>query len=408
MSQIIATASSVCQCIPSIKNGHTWNLWIGEHFGDCIYTPGEYASFGLGILTLILNIVSLCPQIWLNYKNKKTDGLSLGLLLIWVVADIFALGGSILTGQLMTQVVLALYFIIVDAVTIFQCWYYTPNPHTDSLKESGVEYTSNIPLGTYTIIHPQTRPQQQQQQQLVADGGNYGFVNEFSNTSFNPNLEEELLNTKNNSPLLEPTSEELTPISDDLISQPKTSQSLLSMTSAVAVITFISLVALFNISSSSSSSTLVDSNTAMSAIETIPATFPTSLDLPLCLTPPTTNPQAIYFGVLISWVSGFLYCASRAPQIKSNYEFYKLNIPLDGLSPSVFIVTALGNVCYGASVMLRNTIDAEFWVKTFPFLIGSLGTIVFDIVILAQIYYYNKQFEKRATLFSSQYGEDEL
>ena len=52
---------------------------------------------------------------------------------------------------------------------------------------------------------------------------------------------------------------------------------------------------------------------------------------------------------------------------------------------TLFTMSILGNLTYGASVILRfPKVNVEFYATILPFLFGSLGTLLFDICILIQ------------------------
>jgi len=88
-------------------------------------------------------------------------------------------------------------------------------------------------------------------------------------------------------------------------------------------------------------------------------------------------------GVMLAWMSGLIYFISRLPQLWKNYERRSTN----GLSFTVFWITIFGNTMYGLSIMLRRPIiDQTFYRKQLPFLIGSVGTFVFDIAIVVQFW----------------------
>ena len=85
---------------------------------------------------------------------------------------------------------------------------------------------------------------------------------------------------------------------------------------------------------------------------------------------------------------------------------------VEGLSLFIFLCSVLANTSYvslaqlriailhsraicnvsrpqGLSVIFRiPTIDARFWAATLPFIVGSLGTLVFDFIILTQARLY--------------------
>ncbi|KAJ3167973.1 PQ loop repeat-containing protein 2 [Geranomyces variabilis] len=105
--------------------------------------------------------------------------------------------------------------------------------------------------------------------------------------------------------------------------------------------------------------------------------------LPLCnaaaLRP--TTPSAHLAGALTAWISGLLYFTSRIPQLFANHRAKST----EALSLAVFILTIVGNIAYCAGVLLRGVdVGAEFFATGLPFLVGSAGTLVFDLGILAQ------------------------
>lgn len=105
----------------------------------------------------------------------------------------------------------------------------------------------------------------------------------------------------------------------------------------------------------------------------------------ICNAKTIVSPEARYLGVVLSWLSGLFYFTSRIPQVWKNY----VSKNVDGLSFYLFFLTILGNLGYGVSVCLRMPqLDGHFWIETFPFLLGSLGVLVFDLFTLIQFYWY--------------------
>ena len=58
----------------------------------------------------------LFPQIIETYRDKSVDGLSPYFLLAWLCGDITSLIGAKLTGQLLFQILLAIYFLLNDGL----------------------------------------------------------------------------------------------------------------------------------------------------------------------------------------------------------------------------------------------------------------------------------------------------
>ncbi|CAG8626291.1 14381_t:CDS:2, partial [Funneliformis mosseae] len=78
---------------------------------------------------------------------------------------------------------------------------------------------------------------------------------------------------------------------------------------------------------------------------------------------------------MFGWISAFLYLGSRIPQILQNYK----SKSTEGLSLAMFCFSLLGNLTYCLSVVLHST-DPEFLLINLSWLIGSGGTMIFDIV----------------------------
>jgi len=93
------------------------------------------------------------------------------------------------------------------------------------------------------------------------------------------------------------------------------------------------------------------------------------------------------FGDVAAWISAVLYNIARFPQIHLNYQ----RKTAEGLSIVMFVLVFLANVFYGASVlMLTKEFATKFFVSTLPFILGSLGTVVSNTVIILQWVYYDK------------------
>jgi uncharacterized protein with PQ loop repeat len=129
---------------------------------------------------------------------------------------------------------------------------------------------------------------------------------------------------------------------------------------------------------------------------TVPDPMRSISPLPLLVTAAnaagTGGPYELPFlwGSLLGWLSALLYLGSRVPQLWTNYERKKT----DGLSPGYFIAALFGNITYGASIFLQDSSWKSLW-KQFPWLVGSLGNLVFDTALISQFIYYGKR-SKRA------------
>eukprot|EP00045_Choanoeca_perplexa_P010572 m.107904 g.107904 ORF g.107904 m.107904 type:complete len:343 (+) comp15323_c0_seq4:105-1133(+) len=95
-------------------------------------------------------------------------------------------------------------------------------------------------------------------------------------------------------------------------------------------------------------------------------------------------------GWAIGWVSGFLYFTSRIPQIIKNYR----RKSTDGLSIAMFAMAIIGNVTYALGVLLIS-VEKDFLIDHMPWLLGSIGTMMFDIFIFVQFLMYGTEDEDK-------------
>ncbi|PRT52697.1 putative vacuolar amino acid transporter YPQ2 [Wickerhamiella sorbophila] len=96
---------------------------------------------------------------------------------------------------------------------------------------------------------------------------------------------------------------------------------------------------------------------------------------------------SVQVGVYISYFSGTLYLVSRLPQILHNYRLKSC-----GLSVALVSCALMGNLFYSLSICLSPEAlgpdGHEFLQNELPFLIGSAGTLILDLFILGQFFWY--------------------
>ncbi|RKP23254.1 hypothetical protein SYNPS1DRAFT_31030 [Syncephalis pseudoplumigaleata] len=61
----------------------------------------------------------------------------------------------------------------------------------------------------------------------------------------------------------------------------------------------------------------------------------------------------------------------------------------NGLSVFMFMFAAMGNLTYVASILSRST-SIDNIMHALPFLVGSGGTLIFDLTIFTQFYHYSR------------------
>lgn len=99
--------------------------WIFNVFGDCVDSTMKSFGFAIGLLSLVLWLFPLVPQLRENYRNKRCEGLSVYFIFLWFIGDSCNMFGAILTHQQPLQQVIGVYYIIQDCVLLGQFVYYT-------------------------------------------------------------------------------------------------------------------------------------------------------------------------------------------------------------------------------------------------------------------------------------------
>lgn len=88
---------------------------------------------------------------------------------------------------------------------------------------------------------------------------------------------------------------------------------------------------------------------------------------------------------IYGWLSAVLYLASRIPQIFKNRE-----TKCEGLSLALFLFAVAGNTTYVASILLKST-DPEYVMESLSWLVGSVGTVFLDFIVLGQFISYREE-----------------
>ncbi|CAK9779838.1 hypothetical protein CC85DRAFT_286243 [Cutaneotrichosporon oleaginosum] len=92
-------------------------------------------------------------------------------------------------------------------------------------------------------------------------------------------------------------------------------------------------------------------------------------------------------GRISAWCCTTLYLSSRLPQIWKNFQ----RKSVEGLSILLFLFAFLGNTFYVASILLMPVKPDEYshyLLRSLPYLLGSGGTLLFDLTIMLQAWLY--------------------
>ncbi|GAA96678.1 uncharacterized protein L969DRAFT_97034 [Mixia osmundae IAM 14324] len=408
-----------------------------------------------GALSIAAWLGVVFPQVVANYRNKSVEGLSLPFLLSWLAGDLTNLAGCLLTHQLPFQTWLASYFCVVDLCLMSQYIYYARQTSTFDEKllfsapsevypehrhlrrrtssERGARLGHGkqrpiMPKHTYsgsTVTSPPTHGEP-----LDASVATLTSIVSYAST---PSVEANSRgrhDSRDHALSHAPTSRRATHLGQSADeASPATLQSTRTFSSpaqgrraqrAVSkqkakTMVFLSVAAVlglrqYNAGPSARSisygeaawtpaqgwvvrSTSPSSNWLGTRHRKRSLAFPSTSDgdAPDEDPQPALDTQRI-IGRVSAWVCATLYLTSRCPQIYQNYR----RRSVEGLAMLLFVAAFMGNLFYVISILVDPSTDLR---ESLPFLIGSGGTLCFDVTIVAQSYIYDpnrKPMRKRA------------
>eukprot|EP01012_Entosiphon_sulcatum_P019470 TRINITY_DN24352_c0_g1_i1.p1 TRINITY_DN24352_c0_g1~~TRINITY_DN24352_c0_g1_i1.p1 ORF type:complete len:269 (-),score=29.05 TRINITY_DN24352_c0_g1_i1:7-813(-) len=107
-------------------------------------------------------------------------------------------------------------------------------------------------------------------------------------------------------------------------------------------------------------------------------------------------------GQIFGWLSAVMYLMSRVPQAYRNC----VRKSVDDLSWQLFALAIGGNLTFALSVVSFST-ESNYLSKQAPWLIGSIGTVSFDMFLLWQLRHYGSgQPRSRSSLNDSDFEGD--
>jgi len=98
-----------------------------------VFIVSEALSQFFGIISFLCWIFVFIPQLYENYRTGSSEALALGLIYIWVAADILSLVGAVMERLVPMIVVIAFYYLLMDILLLFQVNYYAKAPDTGEL-----------------------------------------------------------------------------------------------------------------------------------------------------------------------------------------------------------------------------------------------------------------------------------
>ncbi|KAI9754251.1 MAG: hypothetical protein M4579_004782 [Chaenotheca gracillima] len=304
-------------------------------------TPHEALSGVAGSISLAAWIFLLVPQLIENYKQGSAEGISLAFLAVWFIGDVANLFGAIWAGLVPTVIALAIYFCFSDLVLILQCLYYNfinsrrrddRRKHSTASTQTGVEDED-----------PEDQP-------LLArtNSGSMGLPGSHSR--------------RRSSASRAPTHRDSLTSSLPDIMEEKESRAK-EWTKNGLCIVLICIVGA--------------AGWAIAWKTGVWRPSPEHMD-------DDSGVNEAVGAQVLGYLSAVCYLGARIPQIAKNYR----ERSCDGLSLLFFILSLMGNATYGAGILFHS-LQRDYLLTNLPWLIGSLGTMVEDVVIFVQFRIYS-------------------
>ncbi|GIJ84235.1 hypothetical protein Asppvi_003075 [Aspergillus pseudoviridinutans] len=308
-------------------------------------TPREAASGLLGSISLTCWIFLLVPQLIENYCNGNAEAISLLFLFVWFIGDITNLIGGAWAGLVPVIVAIAVYFCIADGVLITQCLYYkTRNARRETLlrrrRSSTVTPDPTTPLlGRRFSDTLERGPALRRRSMASQRSGRDGHSH---------------------------PDDALANIVEDIEVGRSAWMKNFSSVLAICVIGMAGWTVAWQTGVWKPAPEERDGGVDMAAGAQV-----------------------------LGYISAVCYLGARLPQIYKNY----CDKSCEGLSLLFFILSLMGNLTYGAGILCHST-EKNYVVTNLPWLIGSLGTMVEDVVIFAQFRLYAEQSPQLTTAVS--------
>ncbi|KAJ2762839.1 putative vacuolar membrane transporter for cationic amino acids [Coemansia nantahalensis] len=315
----------------------------------------------------------LLPQLWLNYRRKSSDGLSLGFILMWLAGDFADWYGAYVGRLLLPTILIALYFVITDVALLAQMFCYRKSDDDifgPAQLPEGVERPPLLvrrgrracrlsgPANARRRLAEYCEAERDalldrgfDERQLDAELGSYGAIPR---------------------PNPAPT----------CARQPRT------MHAAAAAAVRELLASKAGRALGVSAAVLVVLLGSGIGSRVLLAYYPQRV----------TDVVSQVFG----YISAVMFFVSYIPQIAWNFTAQST----EGLSAVMFVCTVLGNVTFCLSILAVST-EREYLVTYAPWLAGALGTLGFEVLVLWQCYFYSKPRDEDDEGASSAAGDSD-
>ncbi|KAI9765492.1 MAG: hypothetical protein M1840_007318 [Geoglossum simile] len=329
-----------------------------------------------GSISVACWVVVFSPQIIENFTRGSADGLSMVFLIVWLAGDVFNILGAVLQGVLPTMVILAVYYTFADIVLVGQCFYYRGFTLKDRID-------SSISVASHEVDGPT------ESSALLGNGGSPRRPRRLSSTSFITSVDGTHLSPA-------------TPLLDPQLSSSPSVPTQHKPTTALQAFAF-NIVAVLLVCSAGVFGWWVSSGTQQQQKKKTDG-----------------GDDILHFntlGQIFGYLCAILYLGSRIPQILLNYK----RKSTEGVAMLFFLFACIGNLTYVLSIFAYKPqcrakvcspgeapgIYARYILVNLSWLLGSLGTLLLDLVIFGQFFRYRDGAAGNDSSSSSIIGDGE-
>lgn len=271
------------------------------------------------------------PQIYTNYKTKLAEGILPLFLLLWFMGDFLSFTSCLLNDVVLKfQVYLSLFFICNDVTLCYQYYYYNSVYPRQHMQMAGA-HTETPTEASKGVSHVSS----------VHLATSNIHIRSHADTTETLNLSQ---------------SEGSELSSFGSVTNPHTAR-----TSKLAAAGLLAHASVANAMTISKDAVVTASSSA--STESL--------------------------GLFLAWCCTAVYVSSRCPQLWKNYK----RKSVDGISPLLFGSALVGNLTYTCSILtscefVSDPNKTQFFWRQLPYILGSSGTVVFDMAYFYQRYIY--------------------